>query len=356
MNKFTILKAAKIRSFDPSDIGLDNGNLFGLPFTIEESEVVVIPVPWEVTTSYGEGTARGPEAILSASLQVDLFDPDIQDAWKIGIGMLPISKTWMKRNTILRGKAKRCIHHLEHGGSPHDIQVKKFYEEINRGCRELNTWIKNESSKLLQQGKSVCVLGGEHSVPLGFMQALTKFYPTYSILHIDAHADLRKAYEGFEFSHASIQYNASKIKNIDHMVQVGIRDYSEQEADRIKNSDGRIITFTDQTLARKQYQGVTWNKLCEDIIKSLGKNVYISFDIDALQPSLCPHSGTPVPGGLEFDQSLYLIETLVKSNRKIIGFDLCEVAPAPDDDWDSVVGVRMLYRLANLMAKSQGKL
>lgn len=348
-------KQKKIAKYDPSDIGLCNGNLFGLPFDVDESEIVVIPMPWEVTVSYRAGTAAGPKTMLAASPQVDLYDSDIKDAWKLGIAMLAVPNYWLRKNKILREKAKFCIDHLERNGKLNDKKVVKFYDEINAAGRELNNYVEKESLKFLEKNKSVCVLGGEHSVPLGFMRALTKYYPKYSMLHIDAHADLRKAYEGFEFSHASIQYNATKIKQIDQFVMVGIRDYSQQEADRIQSSMGRIIAFSDRALKRKIYGGESWKRLCEAIIAPLGKNVYVSFDIDALDPSLCPHTGTPVPGGLEFEQIFYLIEMLVRSGRKIIGFDLCEVASAKNDDWDSIVGVRALYRLANLMAKSQGK-
>lgn len=346
----------KIAQYDPSAIGLANGHLFGLPFTKEESEVVVIPMPWEVTVSYRAGTAKGPETMFNASMQVDLYDPYIKDAWKLGIAMEPISNYWLKKNTELRKKAVRCIDNLENGGTPKDSKVKKLYEEINSAGAELNDYVEKVSTRILKEGKSVIVMGGEHSVPLGYMKALTKFYPKFSMLHIDAHADMRQAYEGFEFSHASIQYNATKIKNIDQFVLVGIRDYSQQEADRIANSKGRIKAFSDLDIKRKNYEGATWKAQCEAIMKPLSKNVYLSYDIDALDPSLCPHTGTPVPGGLEFEQVIYLIEQIVKSGRKIVGFDLCEVAPGVSDDWDSIVGIRTLYRIANLMAKSQGKL
>ncbi len=349
-------KLKKIAEYDPSDIGSLNNNIFGLPFTAEESEVVVIPMPWEVTVSYRAGTVRGPKTMLNASSQVDLYDENIPDAWKSGIAMLPISSQWLKKNNNLRKKAKQCIDHLERGGSSRDAKLRDLYAEINDAGSKLNQYVEHESLKWLKQGKSVCVLGGEHSVPLGFMRALTQYYPHYSMLHIDAHADLRRAYEGFEFSHASIQYNAAKIKNIDQFVLVGIRDYSQQEADRIQNSRGRIVAFPDRVIKHKMYEGAPWKSLCEAIIKPLSKNVYVSFDIDALDPSLCPHTGTPVPGGLEFEQVFYMIEKLVESGRKIIGFDLCEVAPGIHDDWDSIVGARALYRLANLMVRSHGKL
>lgn len=354
-------KLKKISNFDPSAIGIKDRNIFGLPFTSEESEVVIIPMPWEVTVSYRAGTAHGPATMHDASYQVDLYDSALPDAWKAGISMEPISKAWMKKNMLLRKKAEQCIRHLENGGQPTDAKIKKLYTEINNAGQELNTYIQQESLAWLKKGKAVAIMGGEHSVPLGYMKALTQIHKNYSMLHIDAHADLREAYEGFEFSHASIQYNATKIKQIDQFVLVGIRDYSEQEANRIKNSKGRIVAFTDRRIKHQGYKGKTWHQIAQEIIKPLSEKVYISFDIDALDPSLCPHTGTPVPGGLEFEQVMYLAEQLIASGRTIIGFDLCEVAPKVKgnqlmDDWDSVVGVRALYRLCNLMAKSQGKL
>lgn len=356
MDKKTLAaKQKKIASFDPSHIGLLNGQMFGLPFTNAESEVVIIPMPWEVTVSYRAGTAKGPKTMLDASVQVDLYDADIPDAWKLGIGMEKISPYWVRKNKELRPLAEKCIDNLENGGSQDDAKVRKYYQQINDAGEELNQWMEKESSRLLKEGKLVGVLGGEHSAPLGFMRALTKQYSSYSILHIDAHADLREAYEGFEFSHASIQYNSTKMKEIERLVVVGIRDYSQQEADRIKNSKGRMVSFPDRDIKRRLYSGDTWKKISEDIVKPLGKNVYISFDIDALDPALCPHTGTPVPGGLEFEQVFFMLETLMKSGRKIIGFDLCEVAPGVTDDWDSMVGVRALHRLCNLLAKSQGR-
>ena len=338
--------------FNPSGIGLTNGNLYGLPFSAPEANFVIIPVPWEVTTSYGRGTAQGPAAILKASLQVDLFDPDIKDGWKLGLAMLPISKNWLNKNKLLKNKADACIRHLEKGGKPADAKLKKAYQDVNAAGAELNNWVKEESLKLLEQGKTVGVLGGEHSAPLGLMQALAQKYPPYSILHLDAHADLRRSYEGFEFSHASALYNAARLKNVTKIVQAGIRDYCEEEAEFIKNSRGRIVTVTDRETQRQLYNGVAWQKICQDIIKPLTPEVYVSFDIDALEPSLCPHTGTPVPGGFNFEQALYLIETLVKSGRKIIGFDLCEVAPGENSEWDATVGARVLWRLVNLAAKS----
>ncbi|MBI2444602.1 MAG: agmatinase family protein [Candidatus Magasanikbacteria bacterium] len=350
-------KLQKISSYDPGGI-YTNGQLFGLPFTNQESEVVIVPMPWEVTTSYRDGTAQGPRTVLKASYQVDLYDLDAPEAWELGIGIQPISSAWSRQNTVLRRQAKKYLDYLYNGGDTRVKWVRQTLAEINQAGAELNGWMKKETAKLLKQNKLVGVLGGEHSVSLGFMQALAEQYPRYSILHLDAHADYRAAYEGFEFSHASIQYNAGKIKQVDRQVLVGIRDYSHAEAQRIAESHGRIAAFPDREIKRGAYAGKTWQAQCGEIIKPLSKEVYISFDIDILDPSLCPHTGTPVPGGLEFEQVFYLIEAVIKSGRKIIGFDLCEVAPGVGNngEWDAIVGARVLYRLAILMAKSQRRI
>ncbi len=344
-----------IKKFNPNDLGIKNSNLFGLPYSEKEVKFVIIPVPWEVTTSFRRGTAAGPKAILEASLQVDLYDPLIKDAWKLGLTMKPISQKWLRKNNLLRKKAEICIQQLEKGGKSGDLKLKKIYQEINKAGRELNDWVRVESLKLLKQKRGVGVLGGEHSVSLGLMQALSRFYKNYSVLYLDAHADLRPKYEGFEFSHASAFFNASKIKNIKNIVQVGIRDYCQEEADYIKKSKNRISLFSDRLLNEKLFDGTPWKKICKDIIQSLSKNVYISFDVDVLESCFCPNTGTPVPGGLSFDQALYLVETLTNSGRKIIGFDLCEISSPDINNWDANVGARLLWRIVNLTAKSQKK-
>ncbi len=341
-------KAKKIAHYDPGLIYTNLG-LFGLPFTAEESEVVLIPVPWEVTVSYRTGTAKGPELLREASFQVDLYDEEIKNAWHAGIAMEPIPSYWLKKNRELRPLAKKCIAHIEKGGKPGDKKVSALYKKINSTSHELTAWVQKESARWLDAGKGVGIVGGEHSVPLGLMRELGKRHPQFSILHLDAHADLREAYEGFEHSHASIQYNASKLPGVGRQVLVSVRDYSEEEADRIAKSKGKIIAFSDRRLKREAFEGRTWKEQCEEIIASLGKQVYISFDIDALNPALCPHAGTPVPGGLEFEQACYLFDALAKSGKKIIGFDLCEVA---DGAWDAMVGARILYRLCLAMTQS----
>jgi agmatinase len=348
-------KIKKISSFDPGAIGLDNGNLYGLPFTLDESEVVVVPVPWEVTVSYGGGAAEGPTAVFEASRQVDLYDPDMKEAWKLGIAMAPIPKKLIDLNRKMRKKAQKCIAHLEKGGKPSDKKVKKLYAEVNAACEKMNAWVEQETAKFIKAGKSVCVLGGDHSSPLGYMRALGKEHKKFSILHLDAHADFRVAYEGFTYSHASIQRNALKVKGVEKIVMAGIRDYSEKESSDIAKSK-KVKMFGDREISRAMFAGKSWDKVCDSIVAELTDDVYVSFDIDVLNPALCPATGTPVPGGFDFEQALYLVNKIIQRKKKIIGFDLCEVSGSEKDGWDAVVGARMLFRLSNLMALSQGKL
>ncbi|GIV36035.1 MAG: agmatinase [Cyclobacteriaceae bacterium] len=336
-----------IRNFNPNAPGALR-SLFGLPFDEANARVVVVPVPWEVTVSYHSGTALAPEAILEASAQVDLYDRHIPDAWKIGIHMLPVPEQWKKRSDELR---KLAAQHINNVASGNEVN-KAALDEINQACGEMVQYVGKTTAGFLKQGKAVALLGGDHSTPLGFIQALTEQYTRFGILQIDAHADLRKAYEDFTYSHASIMYNALKLPAVSRLVQVGIRDICEEEMQVIDRSMGRIKTFFDEDLKEQLYTGKTWQSICQAIVKELPELVYLSFDIDGLDPRLCPNTGTPVAGGLEYHQAVFLIREVVKSGRKIIGLDLNEVAPGTTD-WDANVGARLLYQLCNWMAVSQ---
>ena len=342
--------------FDPNNVGVE-GKLFGLPFTEEDANMVIIPVPWEVTVSYMSGTAKGPQAVLAASPQLDLALENIRNAWELGIAMLPISEEWKEENEQWRKHTLPYIKWLESGKKKTpNATIENTPEAVNTVCKRLNHWVKNQSVELLGKGKMVGILGGDHSTPFGLLEALNEQYKEFGILQFDAHADLRDAYEGFEFSHASIMFNVVKLPAVSKLVQVGIRDFSQFEYEFMQNSKGKINTYFYAGVQRRMFAGEHWKDICDEIVANLPEYVYVSFDIDGLDPKLCPNTGTPVPGGFEFDETIFLINTLVKSGRKIIGFDVCEVAPGKNSEWDGNVGARVLYNLANLMAVSQGKL
>lgn len=340
-------------TFDPNSIGIANGNYFGLPYEPEESDLVLIPVPWDVTTSYKPGTANGPQAMLDASLQIDLFDFHSENAWENKISSLTENETIVLLNEEFRPKAEEVIAHLSEGGDQEDPQITQLLSQINAAGERLNTYVYDTAIRWMGKGKIPAVVGGEHSVPLGLIQALVEKYPGMGILHIDAHADLRKAYEGFTYSHASIMYNALQLNEVSRLVQVGIRDVCQDEIDVVRSSQGRVVLFHDYLLSDKKFNGQPWAATCEEIIQFLPQKVYISFDIDGLSPEFCPNTGTPVPGGMNFQEVVYLIKTLVESGRSIVGFDLCEVAPGRDDEWDANVGARILQKLCNFCLLSK---
>lgn len=339
-----------LSQFDPNTVGNPNNNIFGLPFLEEDARLIILPVPWEVTVSYNAGTARAPEHVFKASLQVDLFDPEIKDAWKQGYFMRPVDKKILMKCDYLRKEAELYINYIAEGENVLDNKFMcKTLKEVNAGSIYLNDWVYQQTKELLDTGKLVGLLGGDHSTPLGFFKAIAEKHGDFGILQIDAHCDLRKAYENFNYSHASIMYNAlEEIPALKKLVQVGIRDFCEEEWDYIQNSGQRIATYFDKDIKARLYEGETWKILVDEMIAQLPQKVYISFDIDGLDPKLCPNTGTPVQGGFEAEQIFYLFKKLMESGRHLIGFDLNEVGVS-HDEWDENVGARCLFKLCNML-------
>lgn len=341
-------------TFDPNGVGIANGNIFGFPVAEADAEIVIIPVPWDATASYGKGTSDGPKAILDASTQLDFYHHQLEEAWNTQVFMTPISEEWKQINSDLCIQAIEYIQFLEQGGQlTADSEYNAIVMQINETQQALRENLKERSASLLKAGKIVAVLGGEHSTPLGLIQAIDAQGEPFGVLQIDAHADLRPAYERFEQSHASIMFNVvNSCNNLDQLVQVGIRDISGDEAE-LSASHEKIRTYYDWDIKRRQFEGESWKTIADEIIAALPNRVYISFDIDGLNPALCPNTGTPVAGGFELEQINYLFFRLVASGKRIVGFDLNEVAPGESGDWDANVGARALWNLVCAAEKSR---
>jgi len=344
---------SQLSNFDPNVVGNPNNNIFGLPFSEEEASLVLLPVPWEVTVSYGAGTSRAAEHIWKASIQVDLFDTDVPDGWKKGFYLRDTNKKILLKSDYLRKEAELFIDYISKGEIVGDNKFMcKSLKEINEGGIMLNNWVYEQTSELLKQGKLVGLIGGDHSTPLGYIKALAEKHGDFGILQIDAHCDLRKSYEHFTYSHASIMYNVlNEIDAVQKIVQVGVRDFCEEEWNNIQNSNGRVVTYFDKDIKARQYEGQTWKQITDEIVAQLPQLVYISFDIDGLDPKLCPNTGTPMQGGFESEEVLYLFKKIVESGKQLIGFDLVEVGVG-ETDWDSNVGAHLLWRMCNLMVKN----
>jgi agmatinase len=342
-----------LSNFDPNSAGNPNNNIFGLPLHEDDARLVILPIPWEVTVSFGSGTARSAEQIMRASLQVDLFDPDVPDGWKQGFFMKDTDRKILLKSDYLRKEAELYIDYISKGDEVENNQFMcKTLKEVNEGSYFLNNWVYQQTKSLIEKGKLVGLLGGDHSTPLGFMKAIGESYGEFGIIQIDAHCDLRAGYEGFVYSHASIMYNALReVPQLKKLVQVGIRDYSSGEHDFIRENSDRIRTYFDGEIRERQYEGESFGQITDEIISQLPDKVYISFDIDGLDPKLCPNTGTPVQGGFETEQVFYLFKKILKAGKQIIGFDLSEVSTS-ENGWDANVGARVLFKLCNLMVAS----
>ncbi len=330
---------------------VEGSGFLGADLDPKEAKLVLIPSPWDVTTSYRPGTSRGPEAIIAASHQLDLDDGSFGKVYRAGISFLPHPDNIERMNAFLRIRAEKVMADLAEGEpDPGDLSA------VNEGSAALNKYVRDAANEALENGAIAAVVGGDHASPLGLIQALGEKHPDgFGVLHFDAHHDLRNAYEGFQFSHASIFHNVMEsVPSVSRLVQVGIRDFCEEEREYMTALGWRGSVFYQRDLFKRKARGETWDTVCKDIVSQLPPKVYVSFDIDGLDPVCCPSTGTPVPGGLSFDEAVYLLESLAESGRKIIGFDLCEVSPDPngENEWDANVGCRMLYKLCGLVTKS----
>ncbi len=356
--------------FDPNAAADLSSGVFGLPFTRDQAAVIIIPVPYEATVSYGGGTEAGPEAVRVASAQVDLLDRRFGEAWHAGLFMEDADPRFCEWGRAARKLAQPIIE--QGGATPDDAPT---VAEIDAICASVNDLVRERAAAALAEGKVPCLLGGEHAVSLGAIRACAEARGEIGILQIDAHMDLRDAFEGFRYSHASVMHNAlQEIPGVARLVQVGIRDFSKGETDYAASLGDRVFTHYDDDLFDAQARGESFATSCARIVSQLPDKVYLTFDIDGLDPALCPNTGTPVPGGLGFREASLLLHTLAKSGKQIVGCDLVEVAPAPaaddaDDadtdadadttadptnEWDANVGARILFRLCMAAIISQG--
>lgn len=332
----------RLTDYDPDGPGTDDG-LFGLGIDPRTAAVQVIPVPWEATTSYGRGTRHGPAAVRRASVQVDLADEDFGEVWRQGIGLLDLGDRISRWSDEVEASALAVI---DSGGAHPDMAALVDHE-----ADLMHAIIEAEARRVLHEGCVPAVLGGDHSTPLGLHRAICEAHPGVGFLHIDAHADLRRAYLGFRYSHASIFHNTLEEDGVGRLVGVGWRDLGRAERQRIDHDD-RIVPFYDGDIGRELASGGAWHDIAERIVGALPDKVHISLDIDGLDPTLCPNTGTPVPGGLSF-RDLQCLLRIVAAQRHVVGFDLVEVNPGrwplgkhERDGIDAIVGARVLYKLA----------
>lgn len=297
--------------------------IFDTECTRENASIVIVPVGYDGTASYGKGTRHGPEIVMRAIPQLDYVDPRFPEPQKF--------RVFVDR--------------------PIEYNTAADANSIGREIREMTS---ARAMEILGRGQIPVILGGEHSVPQGQIEACAAFAGEIGLLQIDAHMDLRPAYEGYTYSHASVIRNIVEgCPAVTTIVQVGIRDSCPEEEDFARSTNGRVRVYHDHTIFARTDDGQTWRSLWQEVVASLPEQIYITFDIDGLDPSLCQGTGTPVPGGLSFNQATALLQAVAESGKRVIGADLVEVGPSPDgSEWDANVGARMLYKLCRSVAPS----
>jgi len=311
--------------------------LFGFDVAYRDCALVVLAVPWELNVSYGSGAASAPQAVLKASHEIDLYAFGFaHQAYRRGMCMRELASPVITQQQALLAERQQLT------------EVQRI-ARINALSGKLHTAVQQETAKLQAEGKKIVLLGGDHSVPFGFLRQLSLQYKDFGLLHLDAHFDYRRAYQGLHFSHASIMWQTmTQLKAVRKIVHVGVRDFCAAEYEFARSLTTRAEVFFDYDLYQRGFASVV-----DEIVTALPAHVYISFDIDVLDPSLCPHTGTPVPGGLGYNDVLLLFARLHASGRKVIGADLCEVVPAPNC-WDENVAARVLYQLCALTVACTG--
>ena len=268
--------------------------------SMKKAKVTVLPVPYDMTTTYIKGTKLGPQAIIDASLYLERYDDELNlETFKIGIHTMD---------------ALYC-----ENVTPEEM-VEKVY---------------NQTSETLKSGKFPVMLGGEHSVSIGAVKAFKDLYPDISVLQLDAHYDLRDEYYGSRLNHGCV---ARRIAEICPLVQVGTRSLSKEEKEFLTSqSNGRVKTIS-------VYDILDMPMWKDAVVDKLSENVYITIDLDVFDPSIVPAVGTPEPGGIGWYETLDLLKEVSK-DRKIVGFDVVELCPISGQVASDFLAAKLVYRL-----------
>ena len=271
-----------------------------------KAKIVVLPVPYDLTATYIPGARNGPEAVIEASNHMELYDEELgKETYRVGIST----------------------------GEPLDV-TDKSPEDM------LNVVSKAVSSEIESQKYQVAV-GGEHSISLGVVRELVKKYPNLSVLQLDAHADLRDSYDGTPYNHACV---GRRISELCPLVQVGVRSISKEEVDFKKSS--KVVTISDHEVK----QGQRWS---EKVLDNLTDDVYLTLDLDVLDPAIMPAVGTPEPGGLNWHETIRFLR-MISQKKRIISFDLVELTPQPGNIAPDFLAAKLMYRIMGYIAEPQG--
>lgn len=271
----------------------------------EESRITILQAPLDVTTSYVQGTNLGPKALIEASRQVEYYDEELKsETYRRGIATLP---------------------------------PLKFKGDDPEPAVQL---IEKTTADLLAADKRVAMIGGEHTVTVGAVRAYRAAFHDLSVLHLDAHADLRESYEGSPLSHACVM---ARVREVCPYVSVGIRAWSQEEANTMEREG--LSIFDIHTMRRDE----SW---MDKAIERLGGTVYVTFDLDGLDPSIMPAVGTPEPGGMQWVETIRFLRRVFRE-RNVVGMDLVELCPRPGAEYGELTAARLFYRMIGYWTASE---
>lgn len=276
--------------------------------TLESSKIAIVSAPYEHTVSYGGGTKHGPKGVIDASAYVEFYDDETQRELCFDVGIAT-------------------------------LKPLAFGKKTDRAALDM---IEQQVDDLLEMDKFVVTIGGEHTISTAPIAAHYRTYPSMSILHFDAHSDLRESYQGSKYSHASFMARVAEFFPPRRITQVGIRALCKEEATFIKKEG--VNTFFASAI-RRGLHGQNWQK---SVVNTLAKDVYITFDVDAFDPSIMPSTGTPEPDGLLYSETIDVIRGVIASGRRIVGLDIVELAPDKRTPHADLTTARLLYKILNL--------
>lgn len=332
---------------------------FGSRTSFNQARVVLVPVPWEVTASGGEGTARASEEIREASNQMDFFQKSSLKEINPLIFFEEPDRELTRLNKTHCDISRKIIDQ-QNRSLPLRKEQQKEINAINRACKQMTDWVYKKAQDIFNKGKIPALVGGDHSVSEGLIRLIGEMYPKdLGLLHIDAHCDLRESYQGFTRSHASIMFNVLNYPAAPQKIlQVGVRDFCKEEYERIKKNS-RLVCYFDEDLSTRLSQRESWAQICKEMIALLPSRIYVSLDVDGLEWACAPGTGTPVPGGLTFNQALFLLNEIERQGKKLISFDVVESSAGPQEakkifgHWNENVAARLIYHLCGLTLRTQ---
>ena len=331
----------------------DGGCYFGATTSPSDADVVIVSAPWSVTSDYGRGATYTPDAIIDSSLGKELYDAPTGLSIEGRIATAEIDYNIQESSEMLGRDAERIVrHHSDRESRVSDYIARKI-ENVNEGFAEMHLSIYKQVKQWAEQGKRIAVVGGDHSVAFGAVKALAEVNEGLGVLFVDAHADYSSDDEIFNYSHRSIARNiVEEIDGVAKMVQVGVRDVDRAEVEALAACD-KVELFYAESLAARRFEGCSWGDICREVVDKLPHKVYISFDVDALKIEFCNNTNAPTPGGMTFDEALYLVNMVVASGREIVGFDISEVVSSINDKMDAIVGARLLAKLSVAMLRNK---